>query len=223
MSSKPDKYTPKHRAPSAATVAKDAPKKVLRSTLLFSSVAVAATAGVVGTGVASTPLDVSSATGKVDDAVPSLAPAAAEADTEIEERSAPVSRSDPPRRRRSRQGGGAVAGGRSGRDPHRGPERAGPALDRPGAARRVRVLLRPVRLPGLALWTKESNWTVNADNPTSSAYGIPQALPGSKMASAGADWATNPATQIRWGLGYIQDRYGSPCSAWAHSQANNWY
>ena len=56
----------------------------------------------------------------------------------------------------------------------------------------------------------ESGWRVNADNPSSSAYGIPQALPGSKMATAGADWATNPVTQIRWGLGYIQDRYGSP-------------
>jgi len=53
--------------------------------------------------------------------------------------------------------------------------------------------------------------------------GIPQALPGSKMASAGADWATNPVTQIRWGLGYIQDRYGSPCGAWAHSESNGWY
>lgn len=74
-----------------------------------------------------------------------------------------------------------------------------------------------------SLWTRESNWRWNADNPSSSAYGIPQALPGSKMSSAGADWATNPATQIRWGLGYIQDRYGSPCGAWAHSEARNWY
>jgi hypothetical protein len=74
-----------------------------------------------------------------------------------------------------------------------------------------------------SLWTKESGWNPAADNPTSSAFGIPQALPGSKMASAGPDWATNPATQIRWGLGYIADVYGSPCSAWAHSQANNWY
>ena len=74
-----------------------------------------------------------------------------------------------------------------------------------------------------ALWTKESGWSSTADNPTSSAYGIPQALPGSKMASAGADWATNPATQIRWGLGYIAEVYGSPCTAWSHSQANNWY
>jgi tellurite resistance protein len=74
-----------------------------------------------------------------------------------------------------------------------------------------------------SLWTKESGWNPAADNPTSSAFGIPQALPGSKMASAGPDWATNPATQIRWGLGYIAEVYGSPCSAWAHSQANNWY
>jgi hypothetical protein len=74
-----------------------------------------------------------------------------------------------------------------------------------------------------ALWTKESGWNPSADNPSSSAYGIPQALPGEKMASAGADWATNPATQIRWGLGYIADSYGTPCSAWSHSQSYNWY
>lgn len=74
-----------------------------------------------------------------------------------------------------------------------------------------------------SLWTRESNWSVTADNPSSSAYGIPQALPGSKMSSAGADWATNPVTQIRWGLGYIEDRYGSPCSAWGHSQSRGWY
>ena len=74
-----------------------------------------------------------------------------------------------------------------------------------------------------SLWVKESGWDPRAANPTSSAYGIPQALPGSKMATAGADWETNPATQIAWGLGYIADRYGSPCSAWSHSQANGWY
>ncbi|WP_245982282.1 transglycosylase SLT domain-containing protein [Mycetocola tolaasinivorans] len=74
----------------------------------------------------------------------------------------------------------------------------------------------------VALWNKESGWRYNAANP-SGAYGIPQALPGRKMASAGADWQTNPATQIQWGLGYITGRYGSPCGAWAHSQAFNWY
>jgi hypothetical protein len=73
-----------------------------------------------------------------------------------------------------------------------------------------------------SLWSKESGWSVYAAN-SSGAYGIPQALPGSKMASAGSDWRTNPATQIRWGLGYIGSTYGSPCSAWRHSQNHNWY
>jgi len=73
------------------------------------------------------------------------------------------------------------------------------------------------------LWHKESGWRVNAANPSSSAYGIPQALPGSKMASAGADWRTNPATQITWGLGYISGRYGTPCGAWGSFQAKGWY
>lgn len=75
----------------------------------------------------------------------------------------------------------------------------------------------------VALWNKESGWNVYAHNGSSGAYGIPQALPGSKMASAGADWQTNPATQITWGLGYITGRYGSPCGAWSHSQATGWY
>ncbi|GAA1988401.1 hypothetical protein GCM10009718_27450 [Isoptericola halotolerans] len=73
------------------------------------------------------------------------------------------------------------------------------------------------------LWTKESNWSHTVANPSSGAYGIPQSLPGNKMAAAGADWQTNPATQITWGLDYIAGRYGTPCGAWGHSQANNWY
>jgi hypothetical protein len=75
----------------------------------------------------------------------------------------------------------------------------------------------------VALWQKESNWNVYAHNASSGAYGIPQSLPGSKMASAGEDWATNPATQISWGLGYIQGRYGTPCGAWNASQSKGWY
>lgn len=74
----------------------------------------------------------------------------------------------------------------------------------------------------VALFNRESHWNVYAANP-SGAYGIPQALPGSKMASAGADWATNPATQITWGLNYISGRYGTPCDAWGHSQSAGWY
>jgi murein DD-endopeptidase MepM/ murein hydrolase activator NlpD len=73
------------------------------------------------------------------------------------------------------------------------------------------------------LWNRESQWNWAADNPSSSAYGIPQALPGSKMASAGADWRTNPVTQIKWGLDYIADRYGTPCAAWGHSESVGWY
>ena len=74
----------------------------------------------------------------------------------------------------------------------------------------------------VSLWNRESGWRTNASNP-SGAYGIPQALPGSKMASAGADWQTNPATQITWGLGYISGRYGTPCGAWNSFQAKGWY
>jgi resuscitation-promoting factor RpfB len=74
----------------------------------------------------------------------------------------------------------------------------------------------------VSLWNKESGWRTNAYN-SSGAYGIPQALPGSKMASAGGDWQTSASTQISWGLGYIASVYGNPCSAWAHSQATNWY
>ncbi|MCW2571301.1 MAG: lytic transglycosylase protein [Frankiales bacterium] len=73
-----------------------------------------------------------------------------------------------------------------------------------------------------SLWSRESGWRVYASN-ASGAYGIPQALPGSKMASAGDDWRTNPATQIRWGLGYIAASYGSPCAAWQHSESHGWY
>jgi len=73
------------------------------------------------------------------------------------------------------------------------------------------------------MWNNESSWNENAENPSSGAYGIPQALPGSKMATAGSDWQTNAATQIKWGLGYIKDRYGSPSSAWAFWQNNGWY
>jgi len=74
-----------------------------------------------------------------------------------------------------------------------------------------------------AIYTAESGWNPHADNPTSSAYGIPQALPGSKMASAGSDWATNPETQIRWGLGYIKDRYGTPCAALSFREGHGFY
>jgi hypothetical protein len=75
----------------------------------------------------------------------------------------------------------------------------------------------------VALWNRESHWNAFSHNTSSGAYGIPQALPGEKMASAGADWATNYKTQVEWGLGYILGRYGSPCLAWQHSEDEGWY
>lgn len=74
-----------------------------------------------------------------------------------------------------------------------------------------------------SLWTRESNWRHTAENPSSGAYGIPQSLPASKMAEYGDDYRTNPITQIEWGLSYIDERYGTPCSAWGHSESVGWY
>ena len=73
------------------------------------------------------------------------------------------------------------------------------------------------------MWTRESNWNYAAENPSSGAYGIPQSLPANKMASVASDWHDNAVTQITWGLGYIKERYGSPCQAWAWWQKYNWY
>ena len=73
------------------------------------------------------------------------------------------------------------------------------------------------------LWNRESSWNYQAENASSGAYGIPQALPGTKMSEVASDWETNPSTQITWGLGYISGRYGTPCSAWAHSESVGWY
>jgi resuscitation-promoting factor RpfB len=73
------------------------------------------------------------------------------------------------------------------------------------------------------LWEAESSWNASAENPSTGAYGIPQAVPGSKMSAAGPDWQTDVTTQIRWGLGYISAAYGSPRSAWEHEVAYGWY
>jgi hypothetical protein len=74
-----------------------------------------------------------------------------------------------------------------------------------------------------SLWFHESRWIHTSENKYSGAYGIPQALPANKMASAGDDWKTNPATQIHWGVTYIKSRYGTPCGAYAHFVKYNWY
>ena len=73
------------------------------------------------------------------------------------------------------------------------------------------------------LWQRESGWNQYAHNGSSGAHGIPQAVPGAKMASAGSNWRTDPRVQIRWGLGYIRTQYETPCTAWKHWQHHNWY
>lgn len=107
--------------------------------------------------------------------------------------------------------------------------RAARALASPGSNRALGLAMAKARGWGdgqflclNTLWTRESGWSTSAHN-SSGAYGIPQALPGSKMASAGSDWATNPRTQIAWGLSYIANRYGSPCGALAAFQSKGWY
>lgn len=74
-----------------------------------------------------------------------------------------------------------------------------------------------------SLWSRESGWDPHASNPSSGAYGIPQALPGSKMGTMGSDWQDNPATQIAWGLSYVKSSYGTPCGAWSAFQSKGWY
>ena len=205
-----------HRTPSRLL---SAPTKFLRNTLVLSSVAVAATGVSVAGGVMSQPADhvdtVSASADTVTD-VPALT-----ADQRSEREDTEASRDD--RREAldpakeaalSADKGDAVRVTEDASDDPR--EIAQALLGEFGFSKSEFGCLD-------SLWTRESGWSVHADNPSSSAYGIPQALPGEKMSSAGSDWATNPATQIRWGLGYIQDRYGTPCGAWDHSESYGWY
>jgi hypothetical protein len=104
-----------------------------------------------------------------------------------------------------------------------------PIVVSPGSAQAIAQQLLAARGWGndqmsclVQMWNRESGWRVNAAN-GSGAYGIPQALPGSKMAAFGSDWQTNPKTQIEWGLSYIAGRYGTPCGAWSSWQSNGWY
>jgi hypothetical protein len=216
--SKHKKYVPKHRHAAEPTL-REAPKKALRTGVVMTSVAVAVTGiavsgGMVGSQsqVASTAQDLGSTLGdgKAD-------AGAAAIDRTVTSRSAD-------RRREADPVKVSALSATS------GPARTSSVDLSDGDPRDIaRALMGQFGFGADqfgcldSLWTRESNWSVSADNPSSSAYGIPQALPGSKMSSAGADWATNAATQITWGLGYIQDRYGSPCGAWSHSESQGFY
>lgn len=221
--SKRAKYEPRHRHVSEPTLSA-APRKVLRNTLLMSSVAVAATGVAVSGGVLSSPSRVSAAAQDLGTTVSGAVSAG-----EVADRGAVVSRGSVSRDSADR---------RDAADPAKEAALSvdgGPAVTRSvdvadGDPREIARALMPQFGFGAdqfgcldSLWMRESGWNPSAHNASSGAHGIPQALPGSKMASAGPDWVSNPVTQITWGLGYIQDRYGSPCGAWAHSQSVGWY
>ena len=220
--SKRTNYVPKHRhAPEPTLTA--APRKILRSTVVLSSVAVAATGVAVSGGVLSSPAGISAAAQDLGATVTG-SPTGEVVDREPVVSRGSVSRTSADRRDAAdpaKEAALAVDGGRA-------VTRSVDVAD--GDPRDIARALMP-RFGFSAdqfgcldsLWTRESNWSPSAHNASSGAHGIPQALPGSKMASAGPDWATNPVTQITWGLGYIQDRYGSPCGAWAHSESYGWY
>ena len=218
--SKHKKYVPKHRHAPEPTL-RDAPKKALRTGVVMTSVAVAVTGIAVSGGmvsgrppVAATAQDLGAglASGDTDSTTATTA-----RDRDVVSRSADRrSKADPVKvsRLSATSGPASTASVDVSDGEPRDIARAlmggfGFGADQFGCLD--------------SLWTRESNWNPAAHNPSSGAHGIPQSLPGSKMASAGSDWASNPATQITWGLGYIQDRYGSPCSAWAHSESHGWY
>ncbi len=223
--SKHVKHVPKHRAaPARHTLAK-AQRKALHTTVLLSSVAVAATGATIVGGIVNTgPTAVTNAAADAGSGADPDTPTAAGGGTaaDLGERDATVSRSDT--REDSDPAKAAALDADAGEAMTRTED-----LSQSDPRDIAKALLSEFGF-GLdqfgcldSLYSRESGWRVDADNPSSSAYGIPQALPGSKMASAGSDWATNPVTQIRWGLGYIEDRYGSPCGAWAHSESHGWY
>jgi hypothetical protein len=212
-----EQYAPKHRGAHA----EPALKKGIKKSVVFSGVAVAATGIAVSGGIVikgGAPTDASSAA--LASAVSDHSATITAAD--LAERTTSTSRSD----RRTSVDETKVAG----LDQQSG----GASVTSEDLSDQDPRLIAQALLPQFgfdssqfgcldALYMSESGWDVHADNPTSSAYGIPQALPGEKMAGSGPDWQNNAETQIRWGLSYIQSRYGTPCSAWAFKQGHNWY
>jgi hypothetical protein len=213
------KYAPKHRQTRQRSLVTAAPRTLVRNTALFGTVAAAATGvavtnGMAGGDVASTQVGASLAAPLSD------ADAAPLSDAELEDRAEAVSRSDS----RDRTDDAKEAALDSGK---------GQAVTRSenlseADPRDIARTLMPQY--GFSadqfscldqLYISESNWRIDADNPTSSAYGIPQAL--TSMHDLPSDYHTSAEAQIRWGLDYIRDSYGSPCSAWSFKQANNWY
>jgi hypothetical protein len=214
-----EKHAAKHRS-APVTPLRARLRHRLRHAAVLSGLAVAATALAVSTGVLSQPLPIDGAAA----ALSTSSPARSLSQDELAEREQRASRSSDDRRPEadrtkaralSNASGAAVTKTEdlSSADPR---DLAKALMPQYGISSSEFGCLDNI-------WSQESGWNVHAANPTSSAYGIPQALPGSKMASAGPNWEDNAETQIRWGLGYIKGRYGSACAAWSFKQGAGWY
>ena len=212
--SKHVKYVPKHAAPRRSASTRSAARTGARKTVLLTGLAVSATAATVGTGVVVSPVStVATLAAESSDPAPvAVAPAAGRATRADDVVSRDADRS--------------AAEARADREPRRKPKPTPPPA--PTDPRDIARAMMPEfgfaadQFGCLdALWVSESDWRVDADNPTSSAYGIPQGLTETHDMPPG--YMTDAAVQIRWGLGYIRDAYGTPCGAWSFKQGNGWY
>jgi hypothetical protein len=215
-----EKHAAKHRSVPEAPLRTRLYRR-FRSVALMTGVAVAATGLAVSTGVLSQPLPTEGAAAVLST---STSPATELSQSELAEREERASRSTDDRRPATDTAKARTLSSDSGAAVTRSED-----LSNADPKTLARALMPEFGLSSSEfgcldnIWSQESGWNVRADNPSSSAYGIPQALPGSKMSSAGPNWESNPETQIRWGLGYIRDRYGSACSAWSYKQGAGWY
>jgi hypothetical protein len=195
-------------------------RRRVRTVVAVSGIAVLATGLAIATGVFSQPLQVDGAAA----ALSSATPAQSLSQDELAEREERASRSTGDRRPEADRSKARALSNESGVAKTKSED-----LSDADPRALARALMPQFGMSSSEfdcldnIWSQESGWNVHADNPTSSAYGIPQALPGSKMSSAGPNWEDNAETQIRWGLGYIRDRYGSACAAWSYKQGAGWY
>ena len=216
-------YVPRHRQTRANRFARSAPGTVVRNTMLFSSVAVAATGvpvigGILDSG--SEPAAAGSGTTSTTTSADTAPIAASLSQAAMEDRRETISRSDS--RDRTDADKAAALSQTSGPGVTRSEDFSDADPREIGRALLPEYGFSADQFSCLdQLYVSESNWRIDADNPTSSAYGIPQAL--TSMHDLPADYMTSAESQIRWGLDYIADSYGSPCAAWEFKQANNWY
>jgi hypothetical protein len=236
-------YVPKHRAapipsePAALAGPRHVgdrrrpARKALRTTITLGGLAAAATGVAVATGVVQSP---TSAVNLADSLNPAAATTGTSSGSGLQDRTASVSRSSDRRAARP----AVHTDRRAGADPAKraalgltpGPAVGGEENLSEQDPQAIAEALMPTygfdssQMSCLVpLWMGESGWRWNAENPSSGAYGIPQSLPGDKMATVASDWRTNAVTQIKWGLEYIKGSYGSPCGAWDFKQGHGWY